>query len=82
MHPSRRRYFLVTLPEGAITHVPGTEGAEIYLKSGEYGCCLELTHNHGTENDPAFKCVVFQKPLCTVLRFIFTREYSEPEIKS
>ena len=35
--------------------MPGTEGAEIYLKSGEYGCCLELTHNHGTESDPNFK---------------------------
>lgn len=43
-------YFLVTVPPGTPPDVYGRE----YLKSGDYGCCLELTHNHGTENDPEF----------------------------
>eukprot|EP00038_Savillea_parva_P004196 m.135009 g.135009 ORF g.135009 m.135009 type:complete len:664 (-) comp11404_c2_seq4:3697-5688(-) len=42
-------YFLATVPEGTVVPEPGTDDAEIFLKSGNYGCCLELTHNHGTE---------------------------------
>jgi lactoylglutathione lyase len=48
-------YFLVTLPEGHTAPTPGTPEAEIYLKGGSYGCCLELTHNHGTEDQEDFK---------------------------
>eukprot|EP00041_Stephanoeca_diplocostata_P019685 m.428095 g.428095 ORF g.428095 m.428095 type:complete len:635 (-) comp21369_c0_seq2:252-2156(-) len=48
-------YFLVTLPEGETAPSPGTPEAEIYLKGGTYGCCLELTHNHGTETQQDFK---------------------------
>ena len=48
-------YFLVTPPEGQVVPYAGTPEAEAYLKSGAYGECLELTHNHGTESDPDFK---------------------------
>jgi lactoylglutathione lyase len=44
-------YFLVTIPPG---QSGPTEGRS-YLKSGDYGCCLELTHNHGTEKDDTFR---------------------------
>ena len=45
-------YYLVTLPNGTTTVPSPTskEGYE-YNKSGVYGCTLELTHNHGSEND-------------------------------
>lgn len=45
---------MATLPEGEVGPIPGTKEAEQYLWSMK-GTCLELTHNHGTENDPAFK---------------------------
>ncbi|OQR98827.1 lactoylglutathione lyase [Achlya hypogyna] len=45
-------YFLVSLPT---TTLPESKKTIDYVWSGEYGCTLELTHNHGTEADPAFK---------------------------
>jgi lactoylglutathione lyase len=48
-------YFLTTLPEGETYDLtPGTQAAHDYLWSME-GVALELTHNHGTENDDAYK---------------------------
>eukprot|EP00039_Didymoeca_costata_P006430 m.90085 g.90085 ORF g.90085 m.90085 type:complete len:743 (+) comp13255_c0_seq6:75-2303(+) len=48
-------YFLVTLPEGQSAPSDVTsEEARAYRKSGKYGCCLELTHNHGTETQEDF----------------------------
>ncbi|EQC39214.1 hypothetical protein SDRG_03419 [Saprolegnia diclina VS20] len=44
-------YFLVSLPT---TTLPESKKTIDYVWSGEYGCTLELTHNHGTEADPAF----------------------------
>ena len=42
-------YFLTTLPQGeTYTLTPGSQEAHDYLWSME-GVCLELTHNHGTE---------------------------------
>lgn len=46
-------YFLATLPEGEVGPVPGTKEAEKYLWSMK-GTCLELTHNHGSEDDANF----------------------------
>ena len=44
-------YFMTTLPEGeTYTLTPGTKEAHDYLWTME-GVALELTHNHGTEND-------------------------------
>lgn len=44
-------YFMTTLPEGeTYTLKPGTQAAHDYLWTME-GVALELTHNHGTEND-------------------------------
>ena len=44
-------YFLTTLPEGEeYTLTPGTQESHDYLWSME-GVALELTHNHGTEDD-------------------------------
>jgi lactoylglutathione lyase len=44
-------YFLTTLPEGeSYTLTPGSVEAHAYLWTME-GVALELTHNHGTEND-------------------------------
>eukprot|EP00040_Diaphanoeca_grandis_P001785 m.19545 g.19545 ORF g.19545 m.19545 type:complete len:604 (+) comp12505_c0_seq1:132-1943(+) len=48
-------YFMVTLPEGHTAPAPDSPEAAVYVKGGSYGCCLELTHNHGTENDEKFK---------------------------
>lgn len=48
-------YFLTTLPAGeSYDLTPGTQAAHDYLWNME-GVCLELTHNHGTEDDPDFK---------------------------
>lgn len=47
-------YFLATLPEGHVAPSPGSKEAEQYLWSFQ-GTCLELTHNHGTEDDNSFK---------------------------
>lgn len=48
-------YFLEKLRDGqpAPESVPSAE-SEKYLWTMK-GCCLELTHNHGTESDPDFK---------------------------
>ena len=46
-------YFLAILPEGATHPEPGTVESEEYLWNFD-GVCLELTHNHGTENDDSF----------------------------
>ena len=47
-------YFLTTLPEGQTYDLtPGTKEAHDYLWTME-GVALELTHNHGTENDADF----------------------------
>lgn len=44
-------YFMTTLPEGEQYKLtPGTQEAHDYLWTME-GTALELTHNHGTEND-------------------------------
>lgn len=48
-------YFLTTLPEGEeYTLTPGTQEAHQYLWSSD-AVMLELTHNHGTENDESHK---------------------------
>ena len=48
-------YFLVTLPEEEKSKYPkNSDEANKFLKDGDYGCCLELTHNHGTEKDDSF----------------------------
>jgi lactoylglutathione lyase len=48
-------YFLTTLPEGETYDLtPGTKEAHDYLWTMD-GVTLELTHNHGSENDPDFK---------------------------
>jgi lactoylglutathione lyase len=45
-------YFMTTLPKDeTYTLKPGTKAAHDYLWTME-GVALELTHNHGTENDP------------------------------
>ena len=41
--------FRVTVPEGQTApQDPKSDEANAYLHSGDYGCVLELTHNHGT----------------------------------
>lgn len=45
-------YFLATLPEGSELPDP-KEGGMAWMKQWP-GCVLELTHNHGTEDDPDF----------------------------
>jgi lactoylglutathione lyase len=48
-------YFLTTLPEGEeYTLTPGSQEAHEYLWSSD-AVMLELTHNHGTENDESQK---------------------------
>ncbi|KNC80468.1 hypothetical protein SARC_07171 [Sphaeroforma arctica JP610] len=47
-------YFLITLLPGQTAPKPGTPEAKEFRAKGEYGCCLELTHNHGTEDDANF----------------------------
>ena len=47
-------YFLATVPEGEILPTPGTPESASYLWNMK-GTCLELTHNHGSENDEDFK---------------------------
>lgn len=47
-------YFLAILPEGTTFPEPGTKEAEQFLWTFK-GTCLELTHNHGAENDADFK---------------------------
>ena len=54
VHSDFTLYFMISPPEGHEPPAPGTAEAEAYLKAGEYGCCLELTHNHGTEVDDGF----------------------------
>jgi lactoylglutathione lyase len=47
-------YFMTTLPEGeSYDLTPGTQAAHDYLWTME-GTAIELTHNHGTENDESF----------------------------
>ncbi|KAL8450472.1 hypothetical protein Emed_002560 [Eimeria media] len=47
-------YFLERPRDGVKLPNPGTKEAEKYLWNMK-GVCLELTHNHGSENDPNFK---------------------------
>lgn len=47
-------YFLERPRDGTTLPKPGTPDAEKYLWNMKE-VCLELTHNHGTENDPNFK---------------------------
>lgn len=47
-------YFMAILPEGEVTPPPGTRESEQYLWTMPH-LCLELTHNHGSEDDPDFK---------------------------
>lgn len=47
-------YFLATLPKGVEVPKPGTKESEQFLWTMPY-TCLELTHNHGTEEDPNFR---------------------------
>ena len=42
------------VPEGVTVPDPTTAAGEAYRRGGDYGCCLELTHNHGTEDDADF----------------------------
>ncbi|RHY34667.1 hypothetical protein DYB32_000742 [Aphanomyces invadans] len=44
-------YFLVSLPT---SQLPDNLKNASYINAGEYGCTLELTHNHGTESNPSF----------------------------
>ncbi|XRB03313.1 lactoylglutathione lyase [Pycnococcus provasolii] len=50
-------YFLATLPPGTPppTHDPQDRDASKGYVGALHGPVLELTHNHGTENDPDFK---------------------------
>lgn len=51
-------YFLATLPEGSTPPDPTSEDAKPWVRENLYPNCipiLELTHNHGTENDPEFE---------------------------
>ena len=51
-------YFLASLPEGVESPDPATPEASAWVKETLYPSCvpiLELTHNHGTENDAEFK---------------------------
>mmetsp|Transcript_40754 Transcript_40754/g.49437 ORF Transcript_40754/g.49437 Transcript_40754/m.49437 type:complete len:387 (-) Transcript_40754:386-1546(-) len=50
-------YFLATLPVGTQTPDPTSEEGKAFVKDVLYPSCipvLELTHNHGTENDADF----------------------------
>jgi len=48
-------YFMTTIPDGETYKLkPGTQEAHDYLWTME-GVALELTHNHGTEDDPDAK---------------------------
>lgn len=47
-------FFMGTVPEGTQLPEPGTPESEALLWTMD-GTCLELTHNHGTENDDSFK---------------------------
>jgi lactoylglutathione lyase len=47
-------YFLAILPEGVTAPSPGTPEAEEFLWNFS-GVALELTHNHGSEDDASFK---------------------------
>ena len=44
-------YFLAHVPEKLSEG--GAAVSEVDVECG--ACCIELTHNHGTENDPDFK---------------------------
>mmetsp|Transcript_32548 Transcript_32548/g.70345 ORF Transcript_32548/g.70345 Transcript_32548/m.70345 type:complete len:155 (-) Transcript_32548:29-493(-) len=46
-------YFLATLPAGTDVPDPTSEDGYKFMK-GLFNPVLELTHNHGTETDPAF----------------------------
>jgi len=46
-------YFMAILPEGVACPKPGTKESEEFLWKME-GVTLELTHNHGSENDADF----------------------------
>eukprot|EP01094_Clydonella_sp_ATCC50884_P021123 TRINITY_DN4571_c0_g1_i2.p1 TRINITY_DN4571_c0_g1~~TRINITY_DN4571_c0_g1_i2.p1 ORF type:complete len:348 (+),score=100.22 TRINITY_DN4571_c0_g1_i2:76-1044(+) len=47
-------YFLATLPEGVVAPAPGTDEAHAFLWSTDL-TTLELTHNHGAEEDAELK---------------------------
>jgi lactoylglutathione lyase len=47
-------YFLAILPHGHAAPTPGTPESEKYLWTFS-GTCLELTHNHGSEDDNSFE---------------------------
>ena len=50
-------YFLATLPLGTVVPDPASEAAKPFMRDVVYPAAipvLELTHNHGTEADPAF----------------------------
>lgn len=47
-------YFMGTFPEGTKLPDPTSEEADHFARSIS-GVLLELTHNHGTENQPDFK---------------------------
>jgi len=47
-------YFLGSVPDGVALPEPGTAESEEYLWTMD-GTCLELTHNHGSEQDASFK---------------------------
>jgi len=46
-------YFLELQPEGFSSPEPGTPESEVYLNNMK-GTTIELTHNHGSENDDSF----------------------------
>mmetsp|Transcript_6546 Transcript_6546/g.24313 ORF Transcript_6546/g.24313 Transcript_6546/m.24313 type:complete len:134 (+) Transcript_6546:28-429(+) len=51
-------YFLASLPKGFDVPDPTSEEASPFVKRELYPACvpiLELTHNHGTEDDPDFQ---------------------------
>eukprot|EP01134_Creolimax_fragrantissima_P002195 CFRG2195T1 len=48
------QYFLATILPGQTAPKFGTQEATAFRCNGSYGCCLELTHNHGTEDQPDF----------------------------
>jgi lactoylglutathione lyase len=48
-------YFMGIPKPGTVWPKPGTKASEDMLWSMKFESCLELTHNHGSENDPDFK---------------------------
>ncbi len=52
-------YFLAHLSEEQIAALPEDKSQRSEFIRQMFGPVLELTHNHGTENQPDFKCVPF-----------------------